>query len=47
MSGNEIFQIILGVIISMGGAGIIFWKLSSYFGEIWAKKHLESIKKEY
>jgi len=47
MSWNEIFQIISGVIISVGGAGAIIWKLSSYLGEIWAKKHLESIKKEY
>lgn len=47
MSWNEIFQIVSGVIISVGGAGTIIWKLSSYFGEIWAKKHLESIKKEY
>jgi hypothetical protein len=47
MSWNEIFQIVSGVIISVGGAGAIIWKLSSYLGEIWAKKHLESIKKEY
>jgi len=47
MNWNEIFQIISGVIISVGGAGAIIWKLSSYLGEIWAKRHLESIKKEY
>jgi len=47
MSWNEIFQIISGVIISVGGAGAIIWKLSSYLGKIWAEKHLESIKKEY
>ena len=47
MSWNEIFQIISGVIVSVGGAGAIIWKLSSYLGEIWAKKHLESLKKEY
>ena len=47
MNWNEIFQIVSGVIISIGGAGAIIWKLSSYFGEIWAKKYLESIKKEY
>jgi Fe2+ transport system protein B len=47
MNWNEIFQIVSGVIISVGGAGAIIWKLSSYLGEIWAKKHLESIKKEY
>jgi len=47
MSWNEIFQIVSGVTISVGGAGAIIWKLSSYLGEIWAKKHLESIKKEY
>jgi len=47
MNWNEIFQIISGVIISVGGAGAFIWKLSSYLGEIWAKRHLESIKKEY
>lgn len=47
MSWNEIFQIISGVIISVGWAGVIIWILSSYLGKIWAKKHLESIKKEY
>ena len=47
MNWNEIFQIVSGVIISVGGAGAIIWKLSSYLGEIWAKRHLESIKKEY
>lgn len=47
MNWNEFFQIISGVIISVGGAGAIIWKLSSYLGEIWAKRHLESIKKEY
>jgi hypothetical protein len=47
MGWNEIFKIVSGMIISVGGAGSIIWKLSSYFGEIWAKKHLESIKKEY
>jgi len=47
MNWNEVFQIISGVIISIGGAGFIFWKLSSYFGELWVRKHLESIRKEY
>jgi len=47
MNWNEIFQIISGVLISVGGAGAIIWKLSSYLGKIWAEKHLESIKKEY
>jgi len=44
---SEIFQIVSWIIISVGGAGAIIWKLSSYLGEIWAKRHLESIKKEY
>ena len=47
MNWNEIFKIISGVIISVGGAGAIIWKLSSYLGKIWAERHLESIKKEY
>lgn len=47
MSWNEIFQTIFAVIVSVGGAGAIILKLSSYLGELWAKKYLESIKKEY
>ena len=44
---NEIIQNILGILVSVGGTGAIFWELSSYLGKIWAEKHLESIKKEY
>lgn len=47
MTWNETFQIIVGAIASVGGASFIVWKFSSYFGDMWAKKHLESIKKEY
>jgi hypothetical protein len=47
MSWNEVFQTIAGVFVSTGVAGGIIWKISSYLGEIWAKKYLESIKKEY
>jgi len=44
---NEIIQNVLGILVSVGGMGAIFWRLSSYLGKIWAEKHLESIKKEY
>jgi Glu-tRNA(Gln) amidotransferase subunit E-like FAD-binding protein len=47
MGWNEVFQTIIGVFGSTGVAGGIIWKISSYLGEIWAKKYLESIKKEY
>ncbi len=47
MNWDEVFQIVSGILISVGGAGAIIWKLSSYLGEIWAKRHLESLKKEY
>ena len=47
MNWNEVFQIVSGIFISVGGAGAIIWKLSSFLGGIWAKTHLESIKKEY
>ena len=47
MNWSEIFQIVSGIVISVGGAGVIIWKLSSYLGEIWTKRYLESIKKEY
>ncbi|MGB8218705.1 MAG: hypothetical protein WCE94_15510 [Candidatus Methanoperedens sp.] len=47
MSWIEIFQIIAGVIVSVGGAGAIILALSSFLGKMWAEKHLESIKTEF
>lgn len=47
MEWNEVFQIISGFIVSVGGAGIIIIGLSSYLGKMWATRHFESIKKEY
>jgi Fe2+ transport system protein B len=47
MDWNEVFQIISGVIVSVGGAGGIILLLSSYFGKIWADRNLESMRKEY
>jgi len=47
----EIFQSTVGVFMaiigSVGGAGALMYVISSRLGEFWAKKHLESIKKEY
>lgn len=47
MTWNEGFQIISGVIVSVGGAAAIILGLASYLGKIWAKRYLESIKNEY
>jgi hypothetical protein len=47
MDISQLWQIISTGIIAIGGAGVIFWKASSYFGKIWADKYLESVKKEY
>lgn len=44
---NEIIEIITGILLAVGGASFIILKFSSYFGDLWAKKNLESIKKEY
>ena len=34
-------------LVSIGGAGAIFWKFSSYLGKLWANRYLEKIKNEY
>jgi len=47
VSLNEISQIVAWIFVSVGGAGFIFWKLSSYLGNIWASKYFEKIKAEY
>jgi len=47
MNWTAVFQIVVAAIASIGGGGAIIWGLSSYLGGIWAKKYLETIKKEY
>lgn len=58
MSQAEIWSTASAVLVSLGGGGFIVWALSSYLGNIWAKKlltkyqadldkELEKIKKEY
>lgn len=47
MSWEDIMKIVAGLIISIGGAGGIMLKLSSFFGNMWANKHLEKIKKNH
>lgn len=47
MSWEDIAKIISTFIVSVGGSGAIILKLSSYFGNRWAEKHLEKIKKDY
>ncbi|WP_457644720.1 hypothetical protein [Persephonella sp.] len=44
---GEVFQVVAGIFVSLGGAGFIFWKLSSYLGNIWASKYFEKIKAVY
>ena len=44
---TEIIEIITWIFITVGGAGVVIWKFSTYFGDKWAEKHLESIKKDY
>ena len=42
-----VYRILLEIGLVSGGIGLIFWKFSSYFGKLWADKHIESIKKEH
>ncbi|MFH2068288.1 MAG: hypothetical protein ABII89_02335 [Candidatus Omnitrophota bacterium] len=47
MNWDEIFRIISGIIISVGGAGAIILAISSFLGKLWAQRYLESVKKDY
>lgn len=47
MTWLEVFQIVSAAILSVSGAGAIFWKFSSYLGKLWASRYLEKIKSEY
>lgn len=47
MTITDILSVVAGVIVAVGGPSFIIWKLSAYLGDIWAKKHLETIKQEY
>lgn len=47
MSWEDIMKIAIYLIFSIGGAGGIIIKLSSFFGNIWARKYTEKIKKDY
>lgn len=47
MDWNEIWKIVLGIITSIGGIGIIIIGLSKYLGKIFADKYLEKIKKDF
>ncbi len=46
MDLTEVVQIAITIILTLGGVGFIFWKVSDRVGEYWANKHLESIKNE-
>ena len=47
MDWNEIWKIVLGIITSIGGIGIIIIAISKYLGKIFADKYLEIIKKDF
>ncbi len=42
MSYEDIFKTLAAVFVSVGGAGAIFFGLSSYLGKVWANRILES-----
>jgi hypothetical protein len=47
MEPNEVVGVTLAFIASLGGAGVIVWRLSNYIADLWSKKYLESIKMKY
>lgn len=47
MEWNMIFKILGSVLFSVGGAGVIFWALSSWFGKVWANRILEGDRAKY
>ena len=47
MDWNEIWKIVLGIITSIGGIGIVIIGISKYLGKIFADKYLERIKKDF
>lgn len=46
MTIEQIFQTIAAIFISIGGAGGIFWALSSHFGNIWSERHIARFRNE-
>jgi len=47
MDWNEIWKIVLGIITSIGGIGLIIVGLSKYIGKTFADKYIEKIKKDF
>ncbi len=47
MSWNDIWKIVLGIMTSVGGIGIIIIGISKYLGNLFANKYIEKIKKEF
>ena len=47
MTTGEIIKIVLGIITSLGGGGVIILGLSNYFGNILAKRYEEKIKTNF
>jgi len=43
----EFFETLNLVFLTLGGAGALFWALSSYIGGIWAERYKRSVEHEY
>lgn len=43
----EVVEIATTILVSLGGAGVIFWRVSAYFVKIFADKYMETMKKEF
>ncbi len=47
MNLNDIWKIVLGIITSVGGIGLIIIGISKYLGNLFANKYVEKIKKDF
>lgn len=47
MFWDDIIKIIIGVILSLGGGGVIITVFAKYIGEIFASRYIENVKAEF
>lgn len=47
MYWDDIIKIIIGVILSLGGGGVIITVFAKYIGEIFASRYIENVKAEF
>nr|WP_319511384.1 hypothetical protein [uncultured Draconibacterium sp.] len=47
MNFNEIWKVVLGIIASVGGIGVIILCISNYLSKLFADKYLEKVKTDF